>query len=83
MSWILVDSLPEKPVQVEESSTTSFVAELLVSCVGFTQAESDENVIEVVDPAVPTQRSLTFWGLSFWPLQISHTVEVVNGGRPN
>ena len=64
MSWILVDSLPEKPVQVEESSTTSFVAELLVSCVGFTQVVSDENMIEVVFPPVPTQRSLIFFGLS-------------------
>ena len=64
MSWILVDSLPEKPVQVEESSTTSFVPELLVSCVGFTQVVSDENMIEVVFPPVPTQRSLIFFGLS-------------------
>ena len=64
------------------SSTTSFVAELLVSFVGFMQTEVEENWTEVFAPPDPTQRSVTFLGLSFFrPLQISHTGDVIVSGR--
>ena len=64
------------------SSTTSFVAELLVSVLDFKQTEFEENWTEVFAPPVPTQRSVAFLGLSFFrPLQTSHTGDVIVSGR--
>ena len=79
---ILVGSFFALPLQADASSTTSFVAELLVSVVDFTQMEGEENWTEVFAPPVPTQRSVTFLGLSFFlPLQISHTGDVIVSGQ--
>ena len=73
---ILVGSLYARPLQVDPSSTTSFVAELLVSLVDFTQPEDEENWTEVCLPPAPTQRSMAFGGLYLRPLQTSHTGSV-------
>ena len=69
---MLVGSLLPEPKQDAASSTTSFDFEPLVSVVGFTQIFWEEKVIELGAPLFPTQRSVSFWGLSFWPLQTSH-----------
>ena len=46
------------------------------------QTEVEENWTEVFAPPVPIQRSVTFFGLSFFrPLQMSHTADVIVSGR--
>ena len=66
-----VGSLDPEPKQEVASSSTSSDLESLVSVVSFTQVEEEENVIVFL--TVPTQRNLSFCGLSFRWLHTSHS----------